>query len=109
MIVHLRVDTVSLVIDARSLPAVVHWGAPLGDLSEEDLVALADDAVSPNSMNAPGVPVPVALLASARQGYPGRPGLRGHRGGVDWLPALELTSAKQQDRKSTRLNSSHVR
>jgi len=101
MIVHLRVDTVSLVIDARSLPAVVHWGAPLGDLSEEDLVVLADDAVSPSSMNAPGVPVPIALLASARQGYPGRPGLRGHRGGVDWLPALELTSAKQHGTTAT--------
>ena len=95
MILHLRADTVSLVIDARELPTVIHWGAPLGDLSEEDLVTLADGAVSPVSFNAPGVPVPVALLPSARQGYPGRPGLRGHRGGVDWLPNLTLTSVRQ--------------
>ncbi|HEX6356199.1 alpha-galactosidase [Actinophytocola sp.] len=95
MIVHLRADTVSLVIDARELPTVVHWGAPLGDLSEGDLVTLADGAVSPVSMNAPGVPVPIALLPSARAGYPGRPGLRGHRSGVDWLPSLTLTSVKQ--------------
>ena len=95
MIVHLRAETVSLVIDARELPTVVHWGAPLGELSEEDLVTLADGAVSPLAMNAPDVPVPIALLPSARQGYPGRPGLRGHRDGVDWLPSLTLTSVKQ--------------
>jgi alpha-galactosidase len=95
MIVHLRAETVSLVIDARELPTVLHWGAPLGDLSEEDLVTLADGAVSPLAMNAPDVPVPIALLPSARQGYPGRPGLRGHRAGVDWLPSLTLTSVRQ--------------
>jgi alpha-galactosidase len=95
MIVHLRADTVSLVIDARELPTVVHWGAPLGQLSEEDLVTLADGAVSPVSQNAPDVFIPIGLLPSARQGYPGRPGLRGHRDGVDWLPSLTLTSVKQ--------------
>jgi alpha-galactosidase len=95
MIVHLRADTVSLVIDARELPSVVHWGAPLGELSEEDLVTIADGIVSPISFNAPGVPVPISLLPSARIGYPGRPGLRGHRSGVDWLPTLTLTSVKQ--------------
>jgi alpha-galactosidase len=95
VIVYLRADTVSLVIDARELPSVVHWGAPLGELSEEDLVTLADGMVSPISMNAPGVAVPISLLPSARAGYPGRPGLRGHRSGVDWLPALTLVSVKQ--------------
>jgi alpha-galactosidase len=92
MIVHLRADTVSVVIDARDLPSVVHWGAPLGDLSEDDLLALADGAVAPIPPNAPGVPVPISLLPSARLGYPGRPGLRGHRSGTDWLPSLALES-----------------
>ena len=77
----------------------MHWGAPLGELSEEDLATLADGAVSPISTNAPDVPMPIALLPSARVGYPGRPGLRGHRSGVDWLPALTLTSAKQPSRR----------
>jgi alpha-galactosidase len=95
MILHLRTDTVSLVIDATALPSVVHWGAPLGELSEEELRTLADGVVSPISMNAPGVPIPIALLPSARDGYPGRPGLRGHRGGTDWLPSLTLFSVKQ--------------
>jgi alpha-galactosidase len=95
MILHLRADTVSLVIDASALPSVVHWGAPLGELSEEELRTLADGVVSPISMNAPGVPIPIALLPSARDGYPGRPGLRGHRNGTDWLPALTLVSVKQ--------------
>lgn len=95
MILHLRADTVSLVIDARALPSVVHWGAPLGELSEDELRTLANGVVSPVSMNAPGVPVPIGLLPSARDGYPGRPGLRGHRSGTDWLPALTLTAVKQ--------------
>lgn len=90
MIVHLRADKVSVVIDARTDPSVVHWGAPLGELSEEDLTALADGVVSPIPPNAPGVPIPIALLPSARAGYPGRPGLRGHRSGVGWLPSLTL-------------------
>jgi alpha-galactosidase len=94
MIVHLRADTVSLVIDARTLPSVVHWGAPLGDLSQDELLTLADDAISPIPNNAPDVPIPIGLLPSARDGYPGRPGLRGHRGG-DWLPSLSLVSASE--------------
>ena len=88
MIVHLRADTVSVVVDARDLPSIVHWGAPLPGLSDEDLLALADDAVSPIPNNAPDVPIPIGLLPSARQGYPGRPGLRGHRASGDWLPSL---------------------
>ncbi len=87
-IVHLRADTVSVVIDARDLPSVVHWGAPLGDLSDDELLALADGAVAPIPNNAPDVPIPIGLLPSASQGYPGRPGLRGHRPGGDWLPSL---------------------
>jgi alpha-galactosidase len=101
-IVHLRSDTASLVVDARSsLPVVVHWGAPLGEVSEEDLATIADGAVSPIAVNAPGEPVPIALLPSARQGYPGRPGLRGHRGGVDWLPTLDLASVTQDGTTAT--------
>jgi alpha-galactosidase len=92
MIVHLRTGTVSVVIDARGLPSVVHWGAPLGELSDEDLAVLADGVVPPVPPNAPDVPVPISLLPSARLGYPGRPGLRGHRAGVDWLPSLTLRS-----------------
>jgi alpha-galactosidase len=95
MIAHLRADTVSVVIDARDLPSIVHWGAPLGELSEADLTLLADDAVSPIPNNAPDVPIPIGLLPSARQGYPGRPGLRGHRSGADWLPSLTVVSASE--------------
>ncbi len=97
MIVHLRADTVSLVIDAREVPAVVHWGASLGALSEEDLTELADGVVPPIPPNAPGVPVPISLLPSAALGYPGRPGLRGHRSGGDWLPSLTLDSVETSD------------
>ena len=73
MIHHLSANTVSLVLDTRGggLPVVVHWGAPLGELSEEDLEALADATVPPAPVSTPDAPVPVALLPEAVRGYQG--------------------------------------
>ncbi|MPZ81320.1 MAG: alpha-galactosidase [Actinophytocola sp.] len=95
-ILHLTTDDVSLVLDARGgvLPAVVHWGAPLGDLSEEDLSELADAAVAPRANSTPDAPVPVALLPEAARGYQGRPGLRGHRAGTAWVPTFRVSDLR---------------
>ena len=90
--VHLSTDAVSLVLDVRGggLPTVVHWGAPLGEVSEEDLLVLADTAVPPTANSTPDTPVPVALLPEAARGYQGRPGLRGHRAGTAWVPSFRV-------------------
>ncbi|HEX2130829.1 MAG TPA: alpha-galactosidase [Actinophytocola sp.] len=95
-IVHLSSDTVSLVLDARGggLPVVVHWGAPLGALSEEDLVVLADTTVPPQANSTPDAPVPVALLPEAVRGYQGRPGLRGHRSGAAWATSFRVSDLR---------------
>ncbi|GAB3432339.1 alpha-galactosidase [Actinophytocola sediminis] len=95
-LVHLATDTVSLVIDARDdrLPTVVHWGAPLGALSEEDLATLADTVVGPSANSTPDGPVPVALVPSAVSGYQGRPGLRGHRSGTAWVTNFLVTDLR---------------
>jgi alpha-galactosidase len=96
MIHHLSTDTTSLVLDGRGggLPVVVHWGAPLGALSDEDLEVLADTAVPPSANSTPDAPVPVALLPEAARGYQGRPGLRGHRSGTAWVTSFRVSDLR---------------
>jgi alpha-galactosidase len=67
------------VLDARDArpPAIVHWGADLGDLGSGSLAALADasvPAVPPSSID---VPLRVPLLPSFADGWSERPGLDG--------------------------------
>ncbi|WP_085066176.1 alpha-galactosidase [Catenuloplanes japonicus] len=66
-------------LDARDArpPAIVHWGADLGDLSPESLAALAGasvPAVPPSSID---VPLRLPLLPSFADGWSERPGLDG--------------------------------
>jgi alpha-galactosidase len=60
------------------VPTIIHWGPDLGDLSAEDLQALAvaqSPAVGPSSID---VPLRVSLLPTSHSGYSGRPGISGH-------------------------------
>lgn len=93
-LVHLSAGGVSLVLDCRddALPAVVHWGAALGPLDHDELVALADADVAPVANNEADVPVRLALLPEPHRGWTGRPGLSGHRDGRDWSPAFTVTA-----------------
>ncbi len=95
-LVHLRADGVSLLLDARAglLPAVVHWGADLGDLGAEDAVALADAAVPLIAPNGVDEPVRVSMLPEAHTGHTGRPGIVGSRGGRAWSPRLSTTELR---------------
>ncbi len=87
---------VSLVLDCRddALPAVVHWGAALGPLDADALVALADADVAPVAPNEADEPVRLALLPEPHRGWTGRPGLAGHRDGRDWSPAFTVTESR---------------
>ncbi|KOV82056.1 alpha-galactosidase [Nocardia sp. NRRL S-836] len=93
-VVHLHDDTSSVVItiEGAGLPVVTHWGRTLGDLDQAALRGLVDVVSWSNPNNTPDVPVPLALLPDAGAGYSGRPGLRGHRGGAHFAPALRVTS-----------------
>ncbi|KTR11950.1 alpha-galactosidase [Curtobacterium citreum] len=93
-IVHLTAGGVSLVLDCRdaALPAIVHWGAGLGALDEDALVALAAASVPPVAQNEPDVPVRLSVLPEPHRGWSGRPGLAGHRDGRDWSPAFTVTA-----------------
>jgi alpha-galactosidase len=93
-LVHLRAAGVSVVLGATGgrLPAVLHWGADLGDLTTEDLRALelaATPATVPNDLNEV---TRAGLLPEHSAGWNGRPGLIGQRGGRAWSPLFALTA-----------------
>ncbi|MFD6695864.1 alpha-galactosidase [Micromonospora aurantiaca (nom. illeg.)] len=98
-IVHLRRARTSLVLDARGpgLPRVVHWGADLGPLPDEDLPAVVDATVPPVVPSSFDTPTVLSLLPEASAGWSGRPGLAGHRDGRDWSTAFRLTGLDVYD------------
>jgi alpha-galactosidase len=83
---HLRSAGVSVVIDARGprLPRIVHWGADLGDLDPALLIDLAQADIQAVVTNVPDEPVQPGILTEHATGWPGLPGLLGHRGGRAW-------------------------
>jgi alpha-galactosidase len=93
-LVHLSTAGVSLVLDCTRgrLPAVVHWGAALGEQSASDLLALVEAGLEPVVSNAIDEPIRLAVLPEQHAGWSGKPGLSGHRDGHDWSPRFIVTS-----------------
>ena len=92
--IHLRSHGVSVIVDCPSdaLPAILHWGADLGECSEADLDDLAA-TVAPLLENSVDVPVRVSLVPEHSAGWLGAPGLIGRRaGGGDWSPRFSRVS-----------------
>lgn len=92
----LRAEGVGLVVDiaAGGLPSVVHWGADLGSLTDDEVHALTVAGVSPVAANLVDEPVRVSLLPEHWTGWVGRPGLSGSRNGRDWSPKFTATSVR---------------
>ena len=102
--VHLQADGVSVVLDVTDgrLPAVVHWGAPLGDLGPAGLDAVCEAAVDAVPHNAVDVPVRIGLLPQQSDGWIGRPGLGGARpDGSGWAPRLVTVGLELDGRPLT--------
>ncbi|MEV8253024.1 alpha-galactosidase [Rhodoglobus sp. NPDC076762] len=116
-IVHLRAAGTSFVLDARGtgVPSITHWGADLGELSAEQLAALADSrhrAFGPSSIDEPFRLSIVPLLA---EGWSGLPGLEGRHdlpadaGGADAgggrvrRPALRTESIEHPEPRVVRV------
>ncbi|MCA0293895.1 MAG: alpha-galactosidase [Actinobacteria bacterium] len=95
LLAHLRAAGVSLVVELTDgLPAVVHWGADLGDLPASDLACLAlagRNAVVPGGVDDP---VRLAVLPEHHTGWVGRPGISGSRHGSDWSPLFRRWEAR---------------
>jgi alpha-galactosidase len=90
----LRGEGVSLLLDVTNarLPAVLHWGADVGDLTPDDVDAFRLNAIHPVAANIVDDPVRLSLLPEHWTGWVGRPGLSGSRGGRDWSPKFEVTA-----------------
>jgi alpha-galactosidase len=95
-VLQLRAGGASLVLDAGRgpggpLPAVLHWGADLGEgLDGDALVRALAPAVA---LSAVELPVPRRLLPMPADGWRLRPGLVGARAdGSDWSPRFLVTA-----------------
>ncbi|GAA1683462.1 alpha-galactosidase [Microbacterium lacus] len=93
MIHHLRAAGVSLLVDTRGtgVPAVLHWGADLGELTPaqaEAVAAASVPAVGPSSID---IPFRLSLVPTWGDGWSGRPALQVSRdaAGADGAAAAE--------------------
>jgi alpha-galactosidase len=89
-IVHLTGRSFDVVVDvADGIPVIVHWGAALGGgVDAESLVAVLDRPSVAGSLERVA---PIAVVPVHGDGFVGRPGLAGHRGGGrDWAPRFSL-------------------
>jgi len=94
-IVHLRrPGDCGLVLDCTGsrLPRVLHWGADLGDLPAAATTALALAAASGPVPSGLDSPVVLSVLPEQAAGWPGTPGLTGHREGAHFSTAFEVAS-----------------
>jgi alpha-galactosidase len=88
----LRQAGVMVVLDVSGpqLPRIVHWGADLGDLRPADLAAMAGGVQHLPGPTATGDYGQATLSPTRAQGWPGYPGVVGHRGGLASQPLFTL-------------------
>lgn len=96
----LATESVEVVVDtAAGSPAILYWGAPLGDV---DPVSMAGALERPRARGAIDVTAPLAIVAEHASGYAGRPGLLGNRpGGRAWAPRFTVSEIVEGDRALT--------
>ena len=89
---HLRADGVSLLLDVAGpgLPRVLHWGADLGPIDEDERRVLATALVGGLPHSGLDDPWAVSVLPSQTDGWSGTPGLAGHRAGGDVFPRFTV-------------------
>lgn len=97
---HLRVPGTSVLVDLRGgVPAIAHWGAELAHLASGAVPPADADAVlaaldRPVVHGALDAVAPASLVPQYAEGWPGRPGLGGHRpGGRDFAPRFATCDA----------------
>ena len=89
---HLQSANTSVVMDlGTGVPTIYHWGSPLG--SAIDLQSVVTASQRPIAHGMLDVEVPISLVPEHGSGFPGRPGLLGHRrGGTAWAPRFSYES-----------------
>ncbi|WP_433369652.1 alpha-galactosidase [Streptosporangium sp. CA-115845] len=98
-VVQLRAGGTGLVVDLTgAVPAVLHWGRDLGELSEAALAALVltgEPAVLNNAIDTPRT---FSIWPTEAEGWSGTPAHQGHRGGTATTPRPHLARAERHDR-----------
>ena len=86
--IHLHGRNFDVLIDESfGAPVIVHWGVPLGDIDGGSVVAAMEHARVPGGLD---VMAPISVVPEHGSGFPGRPGLCGHRrGGTAWAPRFQ--------------------
>ena len=92
MLVHLAGACTSVIVDlSTGAPTIRHWGALLGP--DTDLDAVVAAATRPIAHGMLDVEPAISLVPEHGNGFPGRPGLAGHRrGGTAWAPRFSYES-----------------
>ncbi len=95
----LGADGVCLLLDitAGRLPAILHWGRDLGDLSAGDAGGLAAATMPAPVNNGTDRAARLAVLPEHHTGWTGRPGLSGSRRGAGWSPKFVSTDIRVDD------------
>jgi alpha-galactosidase len=90
---------VVLDVGGPHLPRIVHWGHDLGDLSDDEICALPLAREQIRGHRPADKGIPITLSPTRAHGWPGWPGLTGHRHGLASQPlfSLESISADEQD------------
>ncbi|MFJ5102139.1 alpha-galactosidase [Streptomyces sp. NPDC088554] len=95
--VHLRAAGVSFVVELLDpLPRVLHWGEDLGELTDEDLAALALTAEGAVLNNALDEPRRFTVWPTEADGWSGTPAQQGHRGGAATTPRPRLAGVAER-------------
>ena len=94
VVLHERDLSVVLDLTDGRLPAVVHWGARVADLSAADAAVLVRAGIVPAAPNSVDDPMRLAVLPEHWSGWVGRPGVSGSRSGVAWSPKFTTTALR---------------
>lgn len=98
--IHLTAAGISVLLDVTDsrIPAVLHWGAALGSLTEAEADTLAATAITPIPGNSPDEPLRVGILPQLADCWTGRPGLSGARAdGSAFTPDLRTVAVRLDD------------
>jgi len=98
---HLRGARAEAVVDCSSgAPVILHWGAPLGggaEVAARDLAAISAALERPLTGGMLDAVAPVSVVPEHGSGFPGRPGLLGHRRrGTAWAPRFAPSSVEER-------------
>lgn len=91
----LRRDGVLVVLDVGGphLPAIVYWGQDLGELTGVEAGLLPHAAALVEGQQSADRPATLSLSPTRAEGWPGWPGLSGHRAGLCSQTLFELEEA----------------